>query len=321
MSTAEESPPIWHAELATAKAMRSIAGGYAGGPVVSMGSLERKVFPRHHIPGGTLTAYMIRRFGWPNEGSDDHKELCAWTLTTPMEGLFLSVSPSLSGSTASGSNLHFAVRFTKKTENLLTANPIRDAYFQRLRTAVRRWWEKTGKQKYLLCCADPAKDKLILKFSENQRDKSDVRVLGLFERTSKHRTGIYSRFPRPKYQDAMICDWLADWLEKNGVRMPKWTKKLAHRSRYTTLQLQAHRALRASMMDLLHPTSISGTYINAYGDVLRDSIARIAMRRLPGDPLSNILPRFADAGNTPEYLYGPKPKTRKKKPTKRRSKA
>ena len=24
--------------------------------------------------------YMFRRFGWPNFGSDDYKELCSWSL-------------------------------------------------------------------------------------------------------------------------------------------------------------------------------------------------------------------------------------------------
>lgn len=43
------------------------------------------------VDWGQLMAYMFRRFGAPNCPSDDYKEICSWILTTPMEGLLLSV--------------------------------------------------------------------------------------------------------------------------------------------------------------------------------------------------------------------------------------
>lgn len=47
----------------------------------------------------TLFAYMHRRFGPPNVGGDNSKDLSArWLLTSPEPNLFLVVGPSLSGS-------------------------------------------------------------------------------------------------------------------------------------------------------------------------------------------------------------------------------
>lgn len=38
----------------------------------------------------TLLAYLLRRFGPPNTGSDDDREIARWIITTPMEGVHVS---------------------------------------------------------------------------------------------------------------------------------------------------------------------------------------------------------------------------------------
>jgi hypothetical protein len=43
------------------------------------------------IEWGTLMGYMTRRFGPSNIGSDPYKDICSWLVTTPMEGVALSV--------------------------------------------------------------------------------------------------------------------------------------------------------------------------------------------------------------------------------------
>lgn len=43
---------------------------------------------------GELHAYMTRRFGPPNIGSDPYKEIARWVVTTPMDGLHLSITIS-----------------------------------------------------------------------------------------------------------------------------------------------------------------------------------------------------------------------------------
>lgn len=45
---------------------------------------------------GEIFAYLFRRFGYPRFGWDDYKELVTYHLTTPMEGVALTVRPSLS---------------------------------------------------------------------------------------------------------------------------------------------------------------------------------------------------------------------------------
>lgn len=46
---------------------------------------------------GNLFAYMYRRFGIPQFGSDDHKEIANWYITTPDPAVALRVSPRPSG--------------------------------------------------------------------------------------------------------------------------------------------------------------------------------------------------------------------------------
>lgn len=47
------------------------------------------------LRGEQLFAYLFRRFGYPNQGWDDHKELVRYLLTTPMDNVFLEVRPYL----------------------------------------------------------------------------------------------------------------------------------------------------------------------------------------------------------------------------------
>lgn len=44
---------------------------------------------------GALFTYLFRRFGYPNLGSDDYKEIACYALTTPEPDLVMKVSPSL----------------------------------------------------------------------------------------------------------------------------------------------------------------------------------------------------------------------------------
>ena len=46
---------------------------------------------------GPLFTYMFRRFGMPEWGSDDYKEIAQWYITTPDENVVLNVVPKPSG--------------------------------------------------------------------------------------------------------------------------------------------------------------------------------------------------------------------------------
>jgi hypothetical protein len=68
---------------------------------VRSGSIRISDIARDVLPKGTyatLPVYMIRRFGYPECGSDDHKDIMGgWRITTPEPGLVLSVTPCGSG--------------------------------------------------------------------------------------------------------------------------------------------------------------------------------------------------------------------------------
>ena len=66
---------------------RIMHGGSDG--ILSPGTLAREVLGE--IAWGTLHAYMHRRFGPPNLPSDPYDLVAQWYLTTPMDGLYLTV--------------------------------------------------------------------------------------------------------------------------------------------------------------------------------------------------------------------------------------
>jgi len=114
------------------------------------------------IPGEWLTVYMLRRFGWPNLGSDDYKDLMRWMVTTPMPGLYVAVRPYL-GKNSSKQSLHFTTFATKPLATKLGVDPVRDAYWKAREKAMRQWWEKTGRHLYTIGIGvSPARTRLTL---------------------------------------------------------------------------------------------------------------------------------------------------------------
>jgi hypothetical protein len=62
------------------------------------------LFGRSDLPYGAATAYLFRRFGYPERGWDPYKELISWTLTTPDPEIRLRITPYV------GADLSIAVR-------------------------------------------------------------------------------------------------------------------------------------------------------------------------------------------------------------------
>ena len=56
---------------------------------------------------GTLTAYLLRRFGYPNSGWDDYKELACYQLSTPVPDMYMRVVPYVGDS--SGISIMFMI--------------------------------------------------------------------------------------------------------------------------------------------------------------------------------------------------------------------
>lgn len=53
--------------------------------------LAKEVFPTKTINNAELFLYLFRRFGPPIDGIDMYKEAASYTLTTPMDGIYLRV--------------------------------------------------------------------------------------------------------------------------------------------------------------------------------------------------------------------------------------
>ena len=96
------------------------------------GDLAKEVFGEE-LHYGALMAYCFRRFGPPNVGSDDHKDLCRWRISTPMEGVFLDIK--IGGS--SHTNLMFGYIVEERIE--LALGRENRAGRRRWRRNVARW--------------------------------------------------------------------------------------------------------------------------------------------------------------------------------------
>lgn len=247
-----------------------------------------------NVPGGWLFPYMVRRFGWPNSGSDDHKDLCAWLLTTPVDGVFLRVSPYFGGG-----NLHFSVRFTEDAARKFDADPGRERFFKRKSRFLHQWWKREGRKLYCFGFGlkEGDEDELVLVHGTDPTDQS--KVLGYWRRTPKHgrKMGI---LPTVGGQLNFWIVWsLSSLIEKEHpkVRLPKITKR-EKAARHTKFNREGIRALSETLRSLLVPTSIRDLSFNILGNVETGEIqyAKLA----PGLDARMIFP---GAGVPPEALF------------------
>jgi len=274
--------------LISAKAA-AISGGYASGSI-NPAKIADELFGGE-APGPWLTCYMLRRFGWPNEGSDPYKNFCTWTLTTPMDGLYLAVTPYLGGS-----NLHFAVRFSEEVGRKLESDPGRDSFLARKERSVMRWWRTEGSKLYVWGMGKEEGDEDELVHAYGELRSQPGMVCGLWRRTTRHNR----RSAKLPDGGSMLAWWLAEKVIKTThpeYRLPTMTKREKDR-RQSRFQIRAIRALRLAMADLLRPTNIRDLSFNVFGDVERTPAA---IERSKG--LANVA-YFPGAGCTPEYWFG-----------------
>ena len=95
------------------------------------------------IDYGCLLAYCFRRFGYPQTGWDDYKELARYYLTTPVADLILCVSPSVSNRAAL--SLRFLVSDTAYAAVHRYAERARDEWERR----SLDWAEQQGLPKWM----------------------------------------------------------------------------------------------------------------------------------------------------------------------------
>ncbi len=252
---------------------------------------------------------MLRRFGWPNTGSDDYKNLCSWTLTTPMPGLYLLVTPYMGargGKTRPRSgcgNLHFGVRFNKQIEKNIHADPYRDAYEARKQKAIRKWWKTKGSAIYTIGQGkEDDEDELVLEL--NTFDKDGVKLIyGFWKRKPAH---TWPNVIPEKGNFLCFYGWAISKFIKEKhpeVKMPEWKSK---RDRLTRHTIQIRAALKATLRDLLRPTNVRDVSFTPFGDIERTPAA---IKHYKNQKSAGY---FEGAGHTPEYWFTASKKERSK---------
>lgn len=289
-------------------------GGAASGGFINPSKWADEVY-NAEIPGAMLCCYMLRRFGWPNTGSDPYKNLMSWTLTTPMPGLLLLVTPYLGhqgddrkvfrrNSKFGCANMHFGYRHSKQVGDKIHSNPTREAFWKRQRQAIDRWWKTKGRKLYTFGngkIENPAEDVLVTEWSS----KPDGSKWGLWKRLPEH--------AKLKKVQKMQMHWLNQWpaahwrlgefIKKNHpeVKLPKMRKREKNAPKLSRFAIQCRAAIRATLRDLMRPTHVRDISINPFGDIERAPLA-IAKCEEFKDKQSDA-GYFAGAGNAPSYWY------------------
>jgi len=156
----------------------------------------------HEWSGPWLTCYMLRRFGWPNIGSDDWKELMTWVLTTPIDGLFLTVTPYMGndrdevktdqqGKIRGTCALHFGYLHTPEVgeERLNYYAPACRETMEARKAVVQQWWLETGNKRFCWAgCTAEEKETCVLEHHP------EGKVLwGIYARSESLTTGIQNK--------------------------------------------------------------------------------------------------------------------------------
>lgn len=278
--------------------------GYKGG-TLRPSDLATEVFGEG-VPGAWLSCYMLRRFGWPNCGSDDYKELMTWVLTTPIDGLFLSVTPYLG---SSEDNLHFGVLYTKPVGLAIERDLGRERFWRRQHKFITRWWRTKGIKIYSwgygLLVGDS--DELTFLFSEDLAHPG--KCWGLWKRTPK----MKRKGDIPK-QAKMVDWWISELLKKHHpeVKLPKMTKR-EREQRGNRFQRQVNNALKRTILDLLRDTYVRDINFNCFGKTEHKGDSCATKPKPIIEPRAGYWP---GAGNTPEYYYsneGKKERTESRK--------
>lgn len=81
---------------------------------------------------GRLFAYLFRRFGYPNTGWDDYKELVRYYLSTPLDDMILSVHPYVGGGEVSA-DITFAFLVPQEAGEAIREYERRDIHAHNIR--------------------------------------------------------------------------------------------------------------------------------------------------------------------------------------------
>jgi hypothetical protein len=197
--------------------------------------------------GAWLTAYMIRRFGPPNSPSDDYKNLCSWTITTPMPGLALLVTPYIGdGGDDSSMSLHFGYRWSAKLEKEVGSH---DPGARECRALGETIWNWQRGRFVLLYTTDGGDRKLVKTLKSAKESEPDVGLYWASPSGEKRGAFLTKKWFRAHWAivDAIVAEY-----SKVYPRKPQ--KKPAN-GRWPTSRIarSCNFALRAAIRALMEP--------------------------------------------------------------------
>ncbi len=207
--------------------------------------------------GAWLTAYMVRRFGPPNCPSDDYKDICSWTITTPMKGLALLVTPYLADQGDRDTVCHhFGYRWSPSLAKQVDA-PRRKEYIAH----IDRVW-KWAKGRFVGMLATEGGDRELVDTLQQIGGRPDI--------------GIFYAKPREDDRRAFVTrkeycrSWAIQWVigdaylkahpgrrKRKPPRNGKWPEPMIVR--------RCNFSLRASIRALMQPISVRDVCFGAAG--------------------------------------------------------
>jgi hypothetical protein len=238
---------------------------------------------------GKLFAYCFRRFGYPNTGWDDYKELTAYLLSTPHPDMILEVIPYV------GDTSHLQLRFMVAEESHRAI----EAYAQRDRQAWKArsiaWLESNGLPEWMeewrqFCNATPD---LVELGGECLRWTDTIRWM-TFGPMGKPGSVEFTQTQRAH---AFYKQWHADFeaiepYPQYGYREGDWTN-WADEDPLKAFAQAAHEAL----LDLRRPVGVRDLSIDAFGatESEEEGAECAAVAGYPSGALGNVAPEeFAE---------------------------
>ena len=197
-------------------------------------------------PAGHVFMYLFRRFGYPRFGWDGRKQLIQYHITTPMDGVGMTVEPDVTGGGTFGYTLRKDIDQACEDED---NKPWKDRYER-----FEAWAIETKGIETMHIYYEPDHDKLKRVFETWAADKDDAD----FKDDEEIRKAFYA--DQAKITDDMLGLYYHE-IEPHPKIIP-----LADRPGGSIIK-QVHAASCAAIMDLLRPVYVRDVALNIAGFV------------------------------------------------------
>lgn len=198
---------------------------------------------------GEMFAYLFRRFGYPLFGYDQLKDLAAYRITTPMEGVLLAVYPNPSGVKHS-----FGYALSEELDQICD-----EATFG----PVEEW------RKQMMAWAKKEHGTILVSMNYSSEEELDIAA------------SIWLNKQHPDTEEENVTEnHVKEFWDEQRKTWGKYHEKYKEVEPFPSpyddgiqegIRLQISDALKAAIFDLKRPTYIRDVYINICGRVFDDS--------------------------------------------------